>query len=145
MNLKTFNRTDCKFNNDGTPRICVSKVGLFTFNKHAVNKLELQKNEKIEIHQDQEQTIDWYISKTNNPDGLILRGNTAGGLCTNAQKIAKILLKSINKTGQTSSFRLAIVPEKIKGKEYYAILTRSINAETKKIRPTSPSTQPDCI
>ncbi|WP_319502536.1 hypothetical protein [uncultured Draconibacterium sp.] len=122
MNLKSYTRQDCGTLTNGVSSLRVTTKGTFTINKFAVNGIGLKVNDKIEILQDQDRPADWYIKKSDHPEGFILRKQSCGALICNAQAIAKILLNSIDKANESVTLRMATTPEE---GDYYAILTRS--------------------
>lgn len=122
MNLKKYNRSDCKFMPSGKPTIRISVKGTFCLNKAAAVALNLKPGDKITFLQDQDTQIDWFIEKTKEQDGLILRNQASGALVLNAQPIAKKFLASIKKDGASTTCIVATNPV---DEKYYAIITRS--------------------
>jgi hypothetical protein len=123
MNLKKYTRVDCKYIAPGKPTIRISKTGFISFNKSAVQKLAFKPDEKISIIQDELRPTDWYIQKTDDPDGFELRTYAKTSMAMNAAKIASILLDSLGLT-ESTTFRMATEPTVDNGEEYFAILTK---------------------
>nr|WP_321357212.1 hypothetical protein [uncultured Draconibacterium sp.] len=122
MKLKTYSREDCKYRYAGSPVFRVEKSGVLKLSKQAYEQIDLKAGEKILILQDQERPTDWYIQKTNNEDGFVLR-ESSNHLAFNAKNIAIEILKSLGVEFKAMSFQMSTNP--IDGK-YYAILTKSV-------------------
>lgn len=123
MNLKKYTRADCKYLTRGKPTVRISKKGFVSFNKTAVQKLAFKPFEKILVIQDQQRPKDWYIQKTDDPDGFELRTYAKTSMAMNAAKITNLMLDSLGLSSSTT-FRMATEPTVNGDEEYYAILTK---------------------
>lgn len=123
MNLKKYTRVDCKYIAPGKPTVRISKTGFVSFNKSSMHQLKLKAADKIAIVQDELRPTDWYIQKTDDPDGFELREYSKSGLAMNAAKITKLILKSLG-LNESTTFRMATDLTKDNGEEYFAILTK---------------------
>jgi len=123
MNLKKYDRKDCKHIAPGKPSVHMTNKGVFSLNKAAVQGIGLKKEDKILFVQDELIPKDWYIQKTDSEDGFVLRENQ-GRLILNASKIVQNIFKSLEINKESAGFRIATEPTEDNGESYFAILTR---------------------
>ena len=124
MKLKKFNRSTQGRATKGVPAVTVSGKGLIRVNTPAQELLALKSGDKINLFQDEERPVDWFIEKTGEEGGLIMRSDTSGGLICNAALITSMLLKSIGANGNTVYMLIAQMPIE-DGSPIHAILTSS--------------------
>ncbi len=123
MKLRKFNRETCRIRPDGHPYFSVSKGGIIRINREGSKLLQLKSGDKINILQDEERPKDWYVEKTTDELGLIMRDtNKNSGLVCNASAIAAEMIRSLSLSLKTTTMRIA--PKPAEG-EIYAILTGS--------------------
>lgn len=121
MKAKVYSRENCKYKTNGKSAISLSKSGVISISSQAIEKIGLTAGDKILMVQDEEKPTDWYIQKTEEEHGFVLRKSTKH-LAFNAKSIVIDLLKSLGKELQSTSFILATEPTE---EVYYAIITKS--------------------
>jgi hypothetical protein len=126
MDLKKYNRSDCKYRVPREPSVHIAKVGTFSINKAAVIGLGLKHGDKINLFQDTWRPEDWYIQKTTDEYGLKLR-QTNNSLVVNASSVVKEMFKSLNIKEKSATFRISVEPTEEKDEKYFAILTKVPN------------------
>ena len=130
MRLKKYTRSDCKYRMPGQPSVNIREGGPISFNKTISESIGLKDGDKIVFLQDEIRPMDWYISKTENDDGFVLRGKikTSSSLITNSATVARAILKSVGSI-KKATFRMSEKPTEVDGKKYFAILTKVPNNE----------------
>ena len=126
MKLRKFNRKDCNCaTGDGMGYITIEKGGIIRLNRKAAELLNLKIGDKLDVLQDEERTKDWYLAKTSDENGLVMRRHSdSGSICSNAKVIADTIRKSLNVEQKTLRFRIAPQPAE-ESSNIYAILTSS--------------------
>lgn len=72
MKLKVFNNESLPNNvRQGTPKIRISQR-TFNINREAAELMELKLNTRVDIIQDEESPMDWYITKSEDPNAFVL-------------------------------------------------------------------------
>jgi len=129
MKLKKFNRKDCSINRgDGFAYITLEKIGIIRLNRNAAELIGLSVGDKLNVINDEDNPRDWYIEKTTDDDGLIMRKHSdSGSICSNAKVITDEIRKSLGVETKTLRFRIAGKPA-FDDSNIYAILTGSANA-----------------
>lgn len=127
MKLKTFNKDNCSSQRTSTdPRMAIAASGAFSFNKAAVEMLDIEVGDPIMLHQDQENTIDWYISKEEEAvNGFALRGDKAKGLAFNSSVLHKTIMDSYHPEYTSGSVTIKEHVE-IDGKKYWPLSHASL-------------------
>jgi hypothetical protein len=95
MKLKIYNQENSKNVISGKALIRIArKSGLITFSKSACEKLGLTLNDKLNICQDEESPLDFYIHKTAHPSGFELRIKAPAktGAAFNCAKLSNLIL-----------------------------------------------------
>lgn len=125
MKLKKFNRTSTLTGRQGIgiPALGISKSGIIRLNTKACELLGVADKDQINILQDEERLIDWFVEKTTDADGLIMRKCTGGGLVCNSVTITKQMMASL-RIDKSTTMRIAPGPID-DGSAIYAILTSS--------------------
>ena len=113
------------------PYVTLEKNGIIRLNRIACELLEITIGEKLNVLQDEDRPKDWYLEKTSDEDGLIMRKHSSSGsICSNSKPITVLMRNSIGIQQQSVRFRLAT--QSLNGEnKVYAILTSSINKEIK--------------
>jgi hypothetical protein len=86
--------------------ISFEKKGIIRLNKFATDALLIKVNDRINILQDEDNPRDWYIEKTTEEEGLVMRKHNTGSVCCNSISIVSAFRKSHGFTG-TISLRIA--------------------------------------
>lgn len=123
MKLTKFNRGTTLSSNraDSLPIIGVNQKGLIRLNKAGQKLLGLAINDRVNILQDEEKPSDWYVEKTTDDDGFILRNCSGGGLLCNSVLTTNKIMDSLRIQKSTL---MRIAPKPIEdGSSIYAILT----------------------
>lgn len=128
MKLNIYNSENSKKVFTGKSMIRISrKAGLFTFSKTAGEKIGLQLGDRVVIVQDTDNPDNFYVHKTADPKGFLLRFKTANyGASFNCAKLAGIILDAT--PYKTVSYLLGNVQD-IDGMAYHLILTSKPLAE----------------
>jgi len=126
MDLKKYNRSDCKYRAPREPSVHIAKMGTLSINKAAVIGLGLKQADKINLFQDTWRPEDWYIQKTTDNDGLKLR-QTNNSLVVNASGVVKEMFKSLDIKEKSATFRISVEPTEDNNEQYFAILTKVPN------------------
>ena len=125
MKLKKFNRKDCHTRGLSYPAISIEKSGIVRLNRYAAEHLSLNIGDKINLYQDEDKPKDWYIEKTTDDDGLIMRKHgDDGSLCCNASAISSKVKVALG-MDKTMHIRIAGSPVE-DGQGLFAILTGTI-------------------
>ena len=111
----------------GTPTITILKSGSIHLSATLINKIELAKDDKIMFVQDEEIPTDWYIRKSENKSGFILREkNYKGkvqGLTFNNAYLCRIILGNFVLNGKQSiRFYVNTDPVKVGGLPCYKMV-----------------------
>ena len=125
MKLNTWNRKQCNRGlSDKLPRVSLEKNGVIKFNQQLVAGLGFKVGDKVNLCQDEERPGDWYIEKTTDVFGLVLRKHSnAGCLCTSGKMIVSAVQKSLQLNEKTLSFRVSLQTA-VDGTDLHAIITR---------------------
>lgn len=126
MKLKSFNAENSASAHKTGARVHINhSSGVFTLSDTAVNTIGLAAGDTVELHQDEEQPKDWYITKSEKGFKLRDKNKDAKGmLCFNNVSVARELLSSINIDGNASML-IATEATSLDGVELFAILTKS--------------------
>ncbi len=128
MNLKKFNKLNAAIGKAGMlPTISFSLRGTIRFNMAAVELLGLKKDTPIEILQDTDEPIDWYIHIPTKKEDIenAFKTHTFKGkkeVQINSKILAEEFLESIDEA-ETKRARINTQPNE---QGYYAILTAGI-------------------
>ena len=125
MKLKKFNRGSTLTGRlgSGLPTLGISKSGIIRLNTKACELLGVADKDQINILQDEEHHIDWFVEKTTDSDGLIMRKCSGGGLVCNSVTITKQMMASL-RIDKPTTMRIAPAPIE-DGLAIYAILTNT--------------------
>ena len=125
MKLKKFNRSSTLTGRQGSglPVLGISKSGIIRINTKAGELLSVADKDRINILQDEERLIDWFVEKTTEADGLVMRKCSGGGLVCNSVTITKQMMSSL-RIDKATSMRIAPAPIE-DGSAIYAILTNT--------------------
>ncbi len=125
MKIKTFKPSDCRLHQRAINRtsLNISKFGLFSFNRKAVEELHLAAGMTLVFIQDIERPQDWYV--THEADGFILRRKNFGQLCFNSGGLRTKIIESLKEKPAfpSVSFMLSTEPLQDNGRMLYAIIT----------------------
>jgi len=125
MKLKTFNTANTITRRGVNPRVRVNDKGTFYVNAGALNRMKLKTGDRIQFHQDEERGSDWYLEKTDDQAGFVLRAAASGSsLIFSNQDIRNRIVESVNPQ-LTGSFDLMIGIEPVEGK-YWPLITASL-------------------
>lgn len=128
MKLKKYNHTNVSATRKGEPLIRISrKPGLLSFTKEAVEMTGLKAGDRIDFFQDEE-SVDWYISRTEGDDGFLLRSDkTTQRLKFNASALIDLILPSVKLTKDSFACRIANKPIVLdpQGRELWCIIMAS--------------------
>lgn len=108
--------------------------GVFSFNKQACEQLGITAGCACQLHQDEDEPMNWYVSFVEE-DGFILRDNNkVSQLVFNSASIAHQIQKLFPEADTIQSLRCMIStePEDIDGVEYYGVILSSANLKIKK-------------
>lgn len=129
MKLKSFNPETLPVSSKGKPAMYInSKAGMFHISATAAEKLELKEGDSIELHQDEEQPQDWYLSKTKKGFGLRnkKKGSDEQGLNFNNTALAKLIFESVGYKAQTGRVLFGAEPTVIKSVAYWPVITANL-------------------
>ena len=104
------------------PFFRIHEKGTMVLNQATADLLKVKSGDRINIYNDEERISDWYVEKTTDADGLLLRKHNKGIIC-NAVKITDKMFESLRIT-KKASFLIAKQPIE-DGSSIYAILTSS--------------------
>lgn len=130
MNLKTFNQETLPTSSKSKAGMYINtKAGMFHISKAGAEKLGLKDGDLVELHQNEDDKAEWFISKSKK--GFSLRnkqkGSDENGLIFNNTVLAKIIFESIECKNQAGRCLFGSEPQKIKGVEYWPVITASLN------------------
>ena len=122
MKFNVYNSENSKSVFSGKSMIRISrKAGLFTFSKTAGERIGLVEGDRVVIVQDTDSPDNFYVHKTADPSGFLLRFKTANyGASFNCSKLANVILDST--PYKTVGYILGGAQE-IDGMAYHLILT----------------------
>lgn len=122
MKFNIYNSENSKSVFSGKAMIRIGrKAGLFTFSKMAGERIGLTEGDRVVIVQDADSPDNFYVHKTADPSGFLLRCKTGGyGASFNCSRLANIILDST--PFKTVSYLLG-APQVIDGQEYFLIIT----------------------
>ena len=126
MKLRKFNRgTQVSRGVSDIPYFSISRKGIIRLNTKAMDLLGVEPTDKINVYNDEERPADWYVEKTNEPEGLIMRKCSGGGVICNSAGITGNILKAL-RIDKENTATMRIAPNPIEeGSTIYAILTGS--------------------
>jgi len=139
MKLKEFNVSNSRyFANKKDPRVRFNKkAGLISFSIAAIKLLDLKKEDRVIILQDEENPEDWYINKTQSKSRFALRfQDNKKGVFFNCALITRRILDSLGFEGKSCSMPISKKPIDNNGEKYYLIITSNIN-ESSRIKETT--------
>ena len=125
MKLKEFNQENARKIVTGRSTVRIyRKTGVFQLSKQAAEVIGLQAGSRGTIHQDEEHPEDFYLHKTADPNGFLLRGRGTDltGLTFNCTKAAVEILEPKN-VDNSAAFQVSKLPITINGLEYWPIIT----------------------
>lgn len=123
MKLKKYNQLNQISRGCRTiPTFRIHEKGTMVINQATADLLKLKSGDRINIYNDEDRVYDWYLEKTSDKDGLLLRKHNKGLIC-NAIKITENMFESL-RTSKKASFLVAKQPIE-EGSNIYAILTSS--------------------
>lgn len=128
MDLKPFNYANTRMRRPGTPAIRFDyKKGVIGISKEAAEMMKLKEGDKVEFFQDEKNKEDWYIGKTKNSDGLIVRSNgKMSGLLLNNVVVCRKIAESAG-IEQSASYLVSKKSIKHNGHDLWPIITSSYN------------------
>ncbi|HAX95621.1 MAG TPA: hypothetical protein DCY35_03745 [Prolixibacteraceae bacterium] len=124
MEIDWIKRKNAQGTRHSVPTVSITKKGLISLNKQAVEILSLQERNMVAIGRDKHNPKDWYIVRTT--DGYMLRKYAPyrGSLCFSASSLAEEIYNSLgNKENKTIRFAIAQQPTQYKDMILYAIIT----------------------
>lgn len=126
MKLKKFNRsTQVSRGVCGMPYFAITRKGVIRINRKAQELLAVEAGDRINIYNDEERPADWYLEKTPEDEGLIMRKSTGDGVVCNSVSITNSIFKSL-RIEKENSVSMRIAPNPIEdGSTIYAIFTLS--------------------
>lgn len=104
----------------GISGITLSKRGVITLSKKAIDAIGLKEGDGIEVYQDADAPTDWYVRPG---EGLKLRSYNNIGLLTNSVAVTNDFFECFPEHATAKSARFLLSTEPISG-GYYAIITR---------------------
>lgn len=131
------------FNPETTPNVRMAaqnpfvsiniKTGVFSLNNAACELLKVQHGDNVVMHQDEEETLDWYFEKVKS-NGYQLRGKngTVSPLCFNNTGLSKLLLDCVEMPEDATSIKFPIAKEatEFEGNQLFGILLTSGTCKT---------------
>jgi hypothetical protein len=133
MKLLTFNLDNTRTRTIGAAKINFHKSGLISFSKKAVIVMDLQVADLIEITQEKDNPLNWYVYKTKNKAGFSVRARPDGddgNRFIGSSFITNSLFESLKKSTTPphfSSICCLIGSEVVHfdGKDLFPIITKS--------------------
>jgi len=128
MNIKILKPSDCNHTTRSIKNatLNISKIGVFSFNRKAVEELHLAEGLCVVFAQDADRPQDWYIA--HDDDGFKLRKKVNDQLCFSSKglqiKIVKTLKEKPAKPG--ISFMISTQPQQYNGRGMFAIITSKL-------------------
>lgn len=129
MKLKVYNQQNSKNSITGKPTVRIHRPsGIMSFSKAACQLIGVASGDKIVIVQDEDEPADFFIHKTNHPDGFTLRAKADNaGASFNCSKIAALLTPGLTAVAYPVSGA-----QVIDGMSYHLIVTsKHLNAVIK--------------
>lgn len=127
MNLKHYNPETLPTGRGahGLPRVNITRVGRFSFNKPAMQLLSIGDNDQVEFYQDEGDPQNWYISKVDK-GGFVLKAKIGNGneLVFYKKALAEVILESVDVklTKPSVSLPIAGEPTKLGKQTLFGIL-----------------------
>lgn len=102
MKLITYD-VSCSNRSATMPIITVSpKSGYISFSRGACESMDLNKGDKVLVHQDQDAPSNWFVEKTNKENGIKVRKPaSSNGLMFSNSYLVKKILYSLGRTETT--------------------------------------------
>lgn len=121
MELITYTKKECRQATYRKAKVRITaKTGTVSFSSGFVAQTDVNPGDKLAFHQDKDRPRDWYVSKTDSPDGMRLRNQSNGQLIFMNKGLVRKILRSLNCEGGSVSFKISTVPLE---ERYYAIIT----------------------
>ena len=126
MNLKQFDTTNT-VTRMTKPYIRVNSKGVFMINATAAQKIGLQPNDHIVLHQDEDREADWYLEKVEHDTGFKVRKNSASSsLLFNSCDLRNKIIDSLDALFD-GTLTLPLGTDPVKGK-YWPLITAALNS-----------------
>lgn len=142
MKLKEFNKLNSSHYQGGKPTIRTHKSGMFSLSSTASERIGLNYGDKVILHQNEEFPKDWYLEKTTDDKGFIMRGKGESeylkkSLCFASQAVRISILKSLSMP-ESENITL-IVGQKVdyEGVELFPLITKHAENNYKQNGPKS--------
>lgn len=140
MKLKRYNKKSVSQREPGSPNVYIHNGGSFVFNQPAALLFGIKPDGKfyLEIIQDEDNPKDWFVTLSDEENGILLRpGKKAGGCAFNSGVIAKEVLKTLPKsdigtTATKANLLIAGDAQTIDGLKLWPIITSSYQPKAKK-------------
>lgn len=114
----TYNRPDKKL-----PIINVNRNNQVVISKHLMNSIGLKAGDKINICQSETDELDFFISKTDDEFGIVLKERKSGCLFFSNKVICSLLRIAAKATGKNVSLKVITAGHVEDGVTYYLIVT----------------------
>jgi hypothetical protein len=123
MEIEVFDSKSARATRIYKPSISISKIGVFTLNKLAVEALNLVAGNTISLVRDKSNPRDWYIMRDHS--GITLRQVDNGCLAFNSGLIRSLMHDSFGNESKNGRMRFPVSKEPVqfKDKIMYAIIT----------------------
>ncbi len=134
MKLKFFNPENLPISTKGKPAVYINaKAGMFHISAIAAEKMGLKEGDSVELSQDEENTSDWYLSKSKKGFALRnkMKGSAEQGLIFNNVTLAKMIFESVEYDQKSGRCLFGAEPVTVKSVDYWPIITASLLTEKK--------------
>lgn len=129
MKLKEYSTQNVPILRMKKPTIRINSItGLIAFSQTACNILDIKMGDKLKFYQDEEESSDWYVSKSADENAFNVRGKSKGSIGIGNVFLARNIMKSVNCKEKTIGFYIAEQPTEEKKNEsfpLFAILTHN--------------------
>lgn len=126
MKLRKFNAERSRGYINAQAMVTVTIKGAFSFNKKAISELQLKPGIKVNLLQDGEHPVDWYMEKTTEKSGMPIRNYSNKQLLFTNKHAATEIFKSLNLFGDRKSIRIPISTVPVEEGKYFAFITKKV-------------------
>lgn len=129
MKLKKFNAERNRGYHQLQAMVSVNVNGCWSFNKKAIEDLNLKVKAKLNLLQDGDNPVDWFMELTQENEGLMLREYRNKQILVTNKEAARELFAALGlKNSGKKSVRIPIATEPVEG-GYYALITKKVITE----------------
>lgn len=127
LKLKTYNQVNSSRFRKSEPTIRFHEQGQINISKESVRLMNLEKDDRVEFHQNQEDEKEWYVCKSLDGHGFPLRVHSKNGTyqayTTNNATVVRAIMRSIGVDCKSVSFKISSQPIQNGGKTLFLIIT----------------------